>query len=385
MMTKVDPANDGAALKPRRGKKDKSKDDKSQKKVNFGTVEAILSDSPEANAEMEALKKDFYLPSHPDILPLESGQRLIVLGDIHGRYDVLLTCLGESKIIDSTPGSEPNWIAGNTVCVQLGDILDREHQEEKCIRLLCRLAQQAVEHGGALILLWGNHEYVNAEGIFACTVNHREFESSFGDVLDKYSTTWRNKYEKSGKSGYAARSAAFEPGGLLSEPFMSNLKVSVKVGRTVMVHGGLTITHLALYGGSIQSMNRSAKNWILGRGALPICFMSNGPVWIRDYSHGDFSGTNKSINSMADAVLVWLGADRMVVGHTVQRSGVNSILGGKIWRVDVGDGYNGGKDGNYPSVMEDYMYLKALALEVQATDDGEKTNIVSREGGWRYN
>jgi hypothetical protein len=31
-----------------------------------------------------------------------------------------------------------------------------------------------------------------------------------------------------------------------------------------------------------------------------------------------------------------LGAKRMVMGHTVQRNGVNAACEGKAWRIDVG-------------------------------------------------
>lgn len=337
--------------------------------------------------EMQCIRKDFYIPPHPDEIPLEPGQRLVVLGDIHGRFDLLLTCLGESGIIDQ----EKRWIAGNTVCVQVGDILDRGYAEEKCIRLLCRLAQESIEQGGALVILWGNHEVCNAEHKFSCTENETEFEETFGSVLDKNDKTWRDKYGHH----YAARSAAMEPGGLLAEPFLSKLKVSVKVGRTVIVHGGLTVDHLERYDGSLAKMNKAATDWILTGKDAPECFMLfNGPVWIRDYSNVRFSDTSRKVAEMvvaemADAVLAQLDVDRMVVGHTVQPDGVNSVLDEKVWRVDVGDGYNNRDTTPWkrPSVIEDDQRVYAVALEVtQGTEPaaGEQTKIVSRQKYWGY-
>jgi hypothetical protein len=101
----------------------------------------------------------------------------------------------------------------------------------------------------------------------------------------------------------------------------------------------------------------------------------------------NFSDSDGKIETMADAVLTKLDADRMVIGHTVQVGGVNSILDGKIWRVDVSDGYNNrGNDRPWrrPLVMEDYMYVDALVLQAKTTEDEEQTKIVKRKGSWRY-
>ena len=68
--------------------------------------------------------------------------------------------------ITNTALRNPKWCGGTTICIQVGDILDRGANELSCIRLLSKLSKQASEEGGALVCLLGNHEAMNAVGLF---------------------------------------------------------------------------------------------------------------------------------------------------------------------------------------------------------------------------
>jgi hypothetical protein len=72
----------------------------------------------------------------------------------------------------------------------------------------------------------------------------------------------------------------------------------------------------------------------------------NALIWSRAYSDGD---PTAAACAELGRVLSALSAQRMVVGHTVQKQGINSACAGKVWRIDVGlSRYYGGK----PSVLE---------------------------------
>ena len=72
------------------------------------------------------------------------------------------------------PNGIPIWTGGDTVVVQLGDILDRGDAEIATLMLLRQLGRQALEQGGAVHILNGNHESLNVCGDFRCALLHRK-------------------------------------------------------------------------------------------------------------------------------------------------------------------------------------------------------------------
>jgi len=313
----------------------------------------------------------------PDYLELEPGRRVVCIGDVHGDYGALCEFLTIAKVMDP---STMNWIGGDTICVQLGDILDRGHNELACFELLAHLSRQSVESGGAVQLLYGNHEALNAVGLFQYALSDDELEECLGNPLDLITgaPNWRLQFA----GNNPIRWAAFEPGGLLSETLCQNFKVAVVIGRTVCVHAGLTLEHLQQYGG-IEGMNKQARDWMLSQWhasnnndglyettedirkhaqnranaasqAMPECLGggigSHSPVWMRDYSQpNDSPPRNPKAQQMMNAVLSYLGCERMVMGHTPQFK-INAALNNKAWRIDVGASQ--GVMGGTPEVLE---------------------------------
>ena len=81
-------------------------------------------------------------------------------------------------------------------------------------------------------------------------------------------------------------------------------------------------------------MNDEADAWLLGRRDVPPAPLvaEDGPLWTRAYStpSGD-----PDCDALDEALSV-MGAKRMVVGHTVQPSGISNACQGHLWRIDVG-------------------------------------------------
>ena len=82
------------------------------------------------------------------------------------------------------------------------------------------------------------------------------------------------------------------------------------------------------------------------KGAPSIATDQRGPLWLR--IHGDGVPTSITCDDLATA-LDWLSAKRLVIGHTVQKQGINSACQGRVWRIDVGLSRH---YGNPPSVLE---------------------------------
>jgi len=326
---------------------------------------------------------------------LPKGQRIVSFGDVHGDILALYKFLQASQLLHPTKSTitNPIWDGGDAILVQCGDILDRGSEELFCLRYLASLARQAPAQGGKVILLHGNHEALNANGLFqyADPKGNEEIEVVFGKDMDGIrsdgSPRWRLQYA----GNEPARWAAFEPNGWLSEPMYSHMSVSVIVGKTLFVHAGVTKDHLVKYNG-IEGMNTECRDWftkeypsdlqnddgmkftsvqevienanLRARTAsqtMPECLGGGigaaSPVWMRDYSSpSDTVPKNPHkaqtmIDDCFDELKKEYDVDvqRMVMGHTPQRH-INAALKGKAWRVDVGA--SRGVLGNTPEVLE---------------------------------
>eukprot|EP00984_Skeletonema_dohrnii_P001140 scaffold354_cov81-Skeletonema_dohrnii-CCMP3373.AAC.6 len=326
---------------------------------------------------------------------LPKGQRIVAFGDVHGDITALRAFLVTAGILDPESSiEEPVWCGGTTICVQTGDVLDRGDDELACFRLLATLARQAHEAGGQLLLLYGNHESLNAAGLFqyANPGGNVEFERTIGARIDyNYgSNRWRLQFA----GNQPSRWASFEPGGLLSENMLGNMLVTCVVGRTVFVHAGLMASHLSpgnsinegqkMYGG-VTRLNQQARDWIVtahhgdnnnwgeyntveevisaaqnrakvASKTMPDCLGggigASSPVWMRDYSKpNDAEPSEPLAKQKIRAALAEAGSDvqRMVMGHTPQYK-INSALDSMAWRIDVGASQ--GVMGGTPEVLE---------------------------------
>ena len=230
--------------------------------IDLGGCPTNGKDNKDGSSSSSSNKSPYQLVS-PDAneIPLAEGQRLVCIGDVHGDFEALETFLSIADVYSKDSKENQEWTGGNTILVQCGDVLDRGTEELKCFDLLTRLSQQAEAAGGAVVLLWGNHEALNAGGQFHYTTGgDTEYEATMGSTIDDQlkSNQWRVQYA----GNQPARWATYEPGaGILAHPLMSRMKVAVKVGKTVCVHAGLTASHLDQYGG-LKGMNEDAQQWM---------------------------------------------------------------------------------------------------------------------------
>jgi len=134
-------------------------------------------------------------------------------------------------------------------------------------------------------------------------------------------------------AGFAAeqrgRVAAFRPGG----PYASRLAerpVILMVGDTLFCHGGVLPHHLD-YG--VDRINGETSAWLRGETGEPEWLADReDPVWTRRYSDAPDTDACATL----DEVLERVGAERLVVGHTVQEGGVAAFCDGRVWCIDVG-------------------------------------------------
>ncbi|KAJ8769190.1 hypothetical protein K2173_000965 [Erythroxylum novogranatense] len=315
-----------------------------------------------------------FFPSHPKpevtagTPPLQTRYlaptRLVAIGDLHGDLQKSKEAFRLAGLIDASD----NWIGGSATVVQVGDVLDRGGEELKILYLLEKLKREAAKFGGNLITMNGNHEIMNVEGDFRYVTESglKEFENwgywygvgsnmktlcagleEAKDVFDGIPTTFRG-VKKEFFSGIRARIAALRPNGPIAKKFLTQNVTVLVVGDSVFVHGGLLPQHVE-YG--LERMNEEVRDWIsgmMGKFAPRYCRGREAVVWLRKFS--DEVARNCDCSALEHVLATIPGVKRMIMGHTIQESGISAVCGNRAIRIDVGMS-KGCSDG-IPEVLE---------------------------------
>lgn len=242
--------------------------------------------------------------ARPGRAPAENGvpARVVALGDLHADLDAALAVLRMTGLVDA----EGRWSGADTVLVQTGDTTDRGPDSRAVLELLIRLSAEAEAAGGQVVSLLGNHEVMNLHGDWRYV--------SSADVA-AFGTA-------------DARRDALAPSGALGS-WLRERDVVARVGDTVYAHGGITAVWArqglpAINAAASEAMRLDPRAAVLGE---------EGPLWFRGYLLTDPTLACDELRQALDA----LGARRMVVGHTTQRSGRIAVrCGGALIGIDTG-------------------------------------------------
>jgi hypothetical protein len=259
--------------------------------------------------------------------------RIVAIGDLHGDLEAAEAALRLGGAIDQ----RGQWIGGDLVVVQTGDILDRGNDEEAIMRLFERLGNEARKSGGAVHVLNGNHELMNAYQDFRYVT-----EWGFRDFDDVARVDPSDSVLASLPVEERARAAAFRPGGPMALE-LARRPTALVIGSNLFVHGGILPVHVEM---GLDAMNRAIQRWLRAEAPLPEWVLGDqSPVWTRLYSSDPDASACDTLNMVLDS----LDLQRMVVGHTVQRGGITAYCGGRVWCIDVGmAAHYGGR----PEVLE---------------------------------
>lgn len=250
-----------------------------------------------------------------------AAERIVAIGDLHGDLASAREALRLAGAIDE----KDHWAGGKLVLVQVGDQLDRGDDEPEILRLLEQLAAEAPRSGGAVHVLNGNHELMNAAGDLRYVT-----EDGLRDYA-KAPAPAAVQLPPGVPEVARGRFSAFAPGSELARK-LAERNTIVVIGETVFVHAGVLSKHVS-YG--VGRINDEVRRFLRGETtSVPEIAMSeDAPIWTRLY--GDPNPSPDACREL-DAVLSALSVKRMVVGHTVQRAGVTSACDGRVYRVDVG-------------------------------------------------
>jgi hypothetical protein len=227
--------------------------------------------------------------------------RLVAIGDLHGDLGTALQVLQLAGVVDATG----RWIGGDTVLVQTGDLTDRGPDTRAVLDLMMRLEKEAPATGGQVVVLLGNHEAMNILGDWRYV--HPDDLASF--------------------EGSERRATAFSPAGAYGSWLVAHDAVAVVHG-VAFAHGGITPEWAKV---GLGAINEEVHKGLVH--AATSAIGPEGPLWVRTLAQDPESEACPQV----EASLRLLGATRMVVGHTTQRTGEIQVrCGGRLSVIDTG-------------------------------------------------
>jgi len=249
-------------------------------------------------------------------------KRIVAVGDIHGDYDKLERILRHAKLINH----KNQWIARDTILIQVGDLFDRDNNIKKILDLLFKLREQAKGKRSAVHLLFGNHEMFNFRYNYSCI--------TLADI---------NSF-----NGLEEREEALSATGEYGKIIRNEFNVTMVLNDSLFVHSAL-YPDVAEMG--VDKINKRAQE-ILGNPPTfdelyeigtngdthplftdPI-FSDNGPLINFPFVLGD---DDETICSKIEETLKLTKTKRMIVGHIVQDYGeIHTKCNNKLIYIDIG-------------------------------------------------
>jgi hypothetical protein len=334
------------------------------------------------------------------------GCHIIAIGDIHGDIQLMIDTLTIGGVIKKTNAENNNaiqinrsvqkydkkgnpkyyewieyyeWIAKNTIVVQVGDQIDRcrptdkkfsnckeQHvtydDEASDIEILLfftnlHIKASAIEDGSAVYSLLGNHElmniigdiryvsYKNLEQLYVNDENKDQDQDINKEVIDVTNEDYTNNIPNFIKR----RKNIFRREGILAK-FIACTRYSILiVNGYLFVHGGVLGSYInQTY--NLQDLNNEIKDFIMNKKdkktekeITNFIFNADSPFYTRklgnikkDTSLNDCTDVQNIINSFKDININLKG---IIVGHTPHLDGINGTCKenykNKLFRIDV--------------------------------------------------
>jgi hypothetical protein len=348
-----------------------------------------------------------------------SSPRVVAVGDVHGDLAAFRGILADAGVVDASG----EWIGGETVLVQVGDLIDRGPDMRGTLDFVMGLQPKAAQHGGRVIALLGNHEAMNMTGDlrYVTAENYAEFadarsEKRRAEAWERVREFRKERAKKLGKPeppsgreakdewysthppGFVEHEEAFGPEGTYGR-WLRERPVAVVEQGSAFLHAGLSPAFetiplpeldrrvhrdLADYDAAkarfvsegiilpffdLGEVSRAVQEELAaldaaeaaargaaekaGRSFTPSAadaerrktyerFLDwgswtfnapDGPLWFRGYSRWtDAEGLAEMPRLLTDA-----GAERFVVGHTVEPDGrIRVRFGSRVFLIDTG-------------------------------------------------
>jgi Calcineurin-like phosphoesterase len=300
---------------------------------------------------------------------IQTTERVVAVGDIHGAFDNFVAILRAAQIIDN----RNRWIGRRAVLVQTGDILDRGPDSRKAIDLLRRMERDAQRAGGRVVSLLGNHElmrlisdwrYVSEGEIEAfrkgdstqlreqvlAALSQQAEQRAKAEGREYDPAVYREQFLKEVPLGMIELRQAFGPEGEYGKWIRQRPTVA-RINGVLFLHGGISPETAAL---GCEGINAAITKELAAlpppeQAATLMSASETGPLWYR----GLALETEEEVAPILPAILDQMKARAIVIGHsTVLPGRIVARLDGRVILIDTGmvggEFYKGG----VPSALE---------------------------------
>ena len=287
------------------------------------------------------------------VCDIQTTERVVAVGDIHGAFDNFVAILRAAQIIDN----RNRWSGRRAILVQTGDILDRGPDSRKAIDLLRRLERDAQRAGGRVVSLLGNHElmrlisdwrYVSTGEIDAfrngdsaqfreqvlATLDAQAAQRAKAEGRTHDAAVYREQFLKEVPLGMIELRQAFGPQGEYGKWIRERPAVA-RINGVLFLHGGISPETAPL---GCEGINAAVAKELA---ALPppeeaaslMSASETGPLWYR----GLALQKEEEVAPILPTILEQMKARAIVVGHsTVLPGRIVSRLDGRVILIDTG-------------------------------------------------
>lgn len=294
-------------------------------RVNNGQLEI----QPHIDSLIQVVSEDgahrFQVALHPIHIPDQGYKHdndILVLSDPHGDFDSFQAILKAHRVI----GEQYQWIFGKKRLVIIGDIFDRGVDVLPIFWLIYKLEAEALQAGGSVHFLLGNHEEMILRG------NLKYAEEKYKALANQLGKDYQDLWDSDSELGR----------------WLLSRNTIEKIGDCLFVHAGLS-KDIIDDTWSIKAINDSIRYHIHQpkeeRERFPAAkflFGSNGPLWYRGMVRTDEKYnplTDKDLNH----IMIQYQVKQIFVGHTIFPE-VTSFYSGRVYAVNVANKSNRDKD-----------------------------------------
>ena len=284
---------------------------------------------------------------------IQTTERVVAVGDVHGAYEAFRAILREARLIDN----RDRWIGGRALLIQTGDVLDRGPHSKRAIDLLRKLEREASRAGGRVHALLGNHEvmrlmgdwrYLSPEEVKAFerpdSADLREvvYLRSAAAVASRAvaekrtydEAAFRAQFLKEVPLGLIEMRLAFEATGEYGQWVRARPTI-VKVNGIAFLHGGVSDTVASLGCDGINAaVSKELASLPIPPEKIPstLSVGETGPLWYR----GLATEPEDAFAPTLATILEKLRARAVVVGHTPNPGRIVTRFGGRVIDIDAG-------------------------------------------------